>query len=76
MTISFRTTIATVTTAMVNTVQHHRAIRQLSVLFNKIVWLQDREMEASNLEGFLSCGPLIQTEIDPSATPNSALFSW
>ena len=49
MTISFRTTIATVTTAMVNTVQHHRAIRQLSVLFNKIVWLQDREMEASNL---------------------------
>ena len=28
------------------------------------------------LEGFLSCGPLIQTEIDPSVTPNSALFSW
>ena len=28
------------------------------------------------IEGFLSCGPLIQTEIDPSVTPNSALFSW
>ena len=30
----------------------------------------------ADLEGFLSCGPLIQTEIDPSVTPNSALFSW
>ena len=28
------------------------------------------------LEGFLSCGPLIETEIDPSVMPNSALFSW
>ena len=29
-----------------------------------------------SLEGFLSCEPLIQTEIDPSVTTKSALFSW
>ena len=30
----------------------------------------------SGVEGFLSCEPLIQTEIDSSVMPNSALFSW
>ena len=29
-----------------------------------------------HIEKKVSCEPLIQTEIDSSVTPNSALFSW
>ena len=46
------------------------------VLLKVVVVVVDVIVVLVSVEKKVSCEPLIQTEIDSSVTPNSALFSW